>query len=193
MTTVEQAAVETVRPGDKITVSRSSVVVAEVNEYDDGTVVVVYFKHGIETYENKARDSSGRNQRSILALQSIAPLPRGATIVVERGNPAHAARLRRELDDGEQERAKVAGERWRRAQIADEERARARPLHVDPSRDETVAPRSYMCLCGHLVSGHALYRAAATPGTPYHWGRCLVDGCTCPGAENETGTLKERR
>lgn len=192
MTDVELVPVETVKPGDSITVGAADVVVAEVNEYDD-TFVVVYFKQGVETYENKARDSSGRNQRNILALQSIAPMMRGETLIVERGNPANAARLRREMEEGEAARATAAAQRWQRAGIADDERRAGNVVHADPPRPAGVEPRSYMCLCQDKLSEHALVRDQSAPGGVYHYGRCLVEGCTCPAAENETGTIKERR
>lgn len=191
--TGEEVAVETLEPGDRIEVARVSVVVADVHEYEDGAYVVVYFKQGVETYENKARDSSGRNQRNILALQSIAPMRKGDPIVRERGNPAHAARLHRELEEGEAARAQAAAHRWQRATIADEERRASNVPHTDPPRDETIAPRSFVCLCGDLLSEHTLHRDQSAPGGVYHYGRCLVDGCGCPAAENETGSIRERR
>lgn len=188
MTVAEMATVETIKPGDRVTVGRAgSYVVAEVNEYEDGTYVVVYFKQGAESYENKARDSSGRNQQSITVLQSIIPLRKGATLLVERGTPAYAAKLRREMEEAETARARQYAERTARARLAEEEREAAKPRHVDPPRDPEQKPRSYICLCGHrILDDHALVRESTAPGTPYHYRGCRVDGCTCPEAIAET-------
>lgn len=51
--------------------------------------------------------------------------------------------------------------------------------------------RSYVCLCGHAIGAHVLYRDQLAPGTPYHWGGCTVDGCGCRAAINETGSIVE--
>lgn len=189
MTTVELAAVETVKPGDRITVGcagAGTYVVAEVNEYEDGTYVVVYFKHGAESYKNKARDSSGRNQQSIMVLQSIVPMRKGETLLVERGSPAYAAKLRREMDEAQEARGRQLAERSARARMAEEERAVRQPHHVDPPRDPEQKPRTWMCLCGHRFLDHTLARDATASGTPYRWRGCKVDGCTCPAAIAET-------
>jgi hypothetical protein len=53
-------------------------------------------------------------------------------------------------------------------------------------------PRSHVCVCGHRLLEHALSRDHLAPGGPYHWGRCLVVGCLCHAALNETGSIDER-
>jgi hypothetical protein len=57
-----------------------------------------------------------------------------------------------------------------------------------------VTLRSYVCVCGHRLLEHALYRDP-TPSAPnvYIWGRCLAGRCGCEAATNETRTIVEGR
>jgi hypothetical protein len=50
--------------------------------------------------------------------------------------------------------------------------------------------RSFVCLCGHLISEHVL-RRDPTPSAPnfYEWVWCTHKGCKCERAQNEAGTI----
>lgn len=189
---VTAVAIEDVRAGDEIVLSHlGTLCVSAVHVYDEDdppTYVLCYFKHGETTYENKARDKSGMNERgNHLTEKSLRPLHAGDEVDIIRGNPARADELRALMERQLADRSAAAAERWRRASVADERRKEGDSNHVDPPRDESIPARSFMCVCGHriLSDTHVLRRENA-PGTPYRWGHCLVDGCTCPQAHPET-------
>lgn len=114
MAGLEPVPVETIRPGDLVDVHAhvGVKVVAAVNRYDDdGAIVVTYFTHGVETYENKARDRGRRNVVQGVAYRSLRPLRAGDLLNVERGRPETAARLQAELEGAELERFEQAADR----------------------------------------------------------------------------------
>lgn len=117
----EVVPVETVRPGDEIVVGKLGLhIVAAVNRYETlglqerRCYVVTYFAHAVETYENRARDSSGRNTRARLVEQSLIPVPAGDLVAVVRGSRRRAVSLRAELARGDAERAAAQANRWAR-------------------------------------------------------------------------------
>lgn len=112
--------VETVRSGDEIRLRYGLHTVSEINVCDDGRLVVVYFKHSAETYENKARDHSGRVERTMLVEQSIVPKRPGELVEIARGNPGRAAELRARMEREQEERWAATEERWRRASQRDQ-------------------------------------------------------------------------
>lgn len=119
-----------VRPGDEVRVGALGLHVASsVDEYDAWgldrrpCVVVTYFKRGETSFENKARDHSGRNERAFLVERSLAPCAPGDPVVVVRGAPERAEELRSQMAREQAERNASSAERMRRQAYAS---ARAR-------------------------------------------------------------------
>lgn len=116
--------VETIRRGDEVWIPRLGPhVVSAVNEGEDGRYVVVYFAHDEETYENKARDSSGRNSRVRICERSLKPHAAGELLSVSRGADNAAVQLRAQMEQEQRERWTATAERWARAAAADRRRA----------------------------------------------------------------------
>lgn len=100
----DQVPAEEIRAGDELALRRlGAVVVSNVIVFEDESVLVVYFRYGEETFENKARDRGGRSQRSWLVERCI-PTDKGVTFAVRRGSPARAKALRDEMERSQHER-----------------------------------------------------------------------------------------
>lgn len=88
-------------------------VVSRVEEYEDGTLVVVYFRHGETCYENSARHR-GMRVEPRLVERSLAPMRRGESVRCERGDAKEAKRLRGEMLLAQAERDAATEQRWSR-------------------------------------------------------------------------------
>lgn len=97
--------VEEIRPGYTVTLPRSGDrVVSRVDEFEDGTFVVVYFQHGEESYENKASAAKGGRNHSRLVERGLRPLRRGETWPAVEGSSLKAEQLRRRMEREQEER-----------------------------------------------------------------------------------------
>jgi hypothetical protein len=93
-----------VRAGDEVQVGKLGMhVVSAVHVYDDVDVVVCYFRHGEETYENKAR-LRGRGSHGRLVEQSLAKRAPDDPVVVVRGRGERADELRARMERQQSER-----------------------------------------------------------------------------------------
>lgn len=112
------ALIESVRPGDEVEIRKiGRHVVSRLEAYDDETFVLVYFAHGEATYENRARDKSGMNERGGYVVEkSLAPMRAGELVVLERGNTERASLMLATMERQQRERWATAAERMRRAQ-----------------------------------------------------------------------------
>lgn len=98
-------AVEEIRPGYSITLPRSGDrVVSRVEEFEDGTYAVVYFQHGEESYENRARAVKGSRHHSRLVERGLRPLRKGDTFPAVEGSSLKAEQLRRRMEREQEER-----------------------------------------------------------------------------------------
>lgn len=113
----EATTVDAVKPGDEIYVHRTRgyKLVAEVNHYEDD-IVVVYFDRDQASYENRARDKSGFNTRSMRVLKSLRPMPAGEPVVVVRGSAGAADTEMRLLEREQLERWATTASRRERAE-----------------------------------------------------------------------------
>jgi hypothetical protein len=90
--------VESIEPGDEIEVGRQGqwFVVSELSRFEDGSVVVWYFRRGQWSFENRA-GRTGASFKNILIELPIS-LRRADKLPVVRGAAARAGELRDELE-----------------------------------------------------------------------------------------------
>lgn len=101
MELLEALTVEQLRVGDEVLVGAQVglQVVSAVHRYEDGTLVVVYFRQGEWTFENKARDRGGRLHPHRLCERGMRPMRAGEVVRGRRGRPERAEQLRDRLRD----------------------------------------------------------------------------------------------
>lgn len=91
--------VEEIRPGYVIELPKlGKRTVSRVDEFEDDTLVVVYFQHGEESYENRASAVRGGRQNHRLVERGLRPLRKGELVPAMHGNPLEAERLRARLE-----------------------------------------------------------------------------------------------
>jgi hypothetical protein len=96
---VERVPVETVRPGDEVQVGRHQGlrVVSGVERYEDGSIVVTYFRHGEYAFEYSARRRGPSFSAHLVEIGLAAKRP-GDLLEVVRGRPERAEQLRRQME-----------------------------------------------------------------------------------------------
>lgn len=91
--------VEEIRPGFAITLPRGGPrTVSKVEQYEDGTFVVVYFQHGEDSYESSKGAGYGGRHKHRLVERSLRPLRAGELVPAEHGSAISAERLRAQLE-----------------------------------------------------------------------------------------------
>lgn len=108
------AAVETVRPGDLLTLPVIGArVVDEVVTYDEGkSWQVVYWSPVEAVFENRARDRSGFGLARRLVLLSTRSWPAGHELLVRRGDETEAILLRKQAREQARMREAQFTQRW---------------------------------------------------------------------------------
>ncbi len=99
MTVRAMVPVETIRPGDTLYLRHvGGRVVSEVTEGWPGAWIVFYFSSEETAYENRARAAKGPSSKDRLVEKMLRWHPPGTLLEVDRGSPATAKRLHKELE-----------------------------------------------------------------------------------------------
>lgn len=91
--------VEEIRPGYTIALRKLGPrVVSRVDEFEDGTFVVVYFQHGEQSFESSKGGGYGARNHHRLVEHSLRPHRPGELVDAEPGSGIRAEQLREQLE-----------------------------------------------------------------------------------------------